>query len=143
MTQFKASYKIFIVDDDAYHLNVMARILTNLGQNDVTLFDNGVDCLNSLHLKPSVIFLDHHMDIYNGKDVLKKIKRYDPNVFVIMVSGQDEMQVAIDSLKNGAFDYLRKETNLQEQVSTILNKIYMVSEAIANDKTSIFKKFFK
>jgi len=65
--------KIFLVDDDLFSLNVYRQGLENLGFSDMTLYLNGTICLNNLHQKPNIIFLDHHMDDILGFDVLKKL----------------------------------------------------------------------
>ncbi|MCC5916118.1 MAG: response regulator [Cryomorphaceae bacterium] len=133
--------KIFLVDDDAFHLNMMKQILEGMGQTDVTIFESGVDCLDALHQNPEIIFLDHNMDVYSGFEVLKKIKRFNPNIFVVMVSAQEDIQTAVDSLKHGAFDYIRKESGLEETIRKTLEKIDDIRDALRSRKKSIFKSF--
>jgi DNA-binding NtrC family response regulator len=137
------NFKIFIVDDDPFHLNLVEQIIHNQNQTDTTLFENGLECLNQIHLRPDIVFLDHCMDTYNGYEVLRKIKRYDPNIFTIMISAQEDMQTAIDVLKNGAFDYIQKGANLEEQLKNVLAKITTVKEIIRSRKPSIIKSIFQ
>ena len=96
------------MDDDLFCLNYTENHLKTTGYNDIHLFNNGSDCVNNLTLDPDIIFLDHMMDIMNGFEVLKKIKRFNPNIHVVMLSGQDNIETAINSLKYGAFDYIIK-----------------------------------
>ena len=137
------NYKIFLVDDDIFHLNMTEQILRDSGQTDITLFENGVDCLNALHLEPEVIFLDHNMDNYTGYEVLRKIKRYNPNIFVVMVSSQEEIKTAVLSLKYGAFDYLEKDTRLSENLKTTLKKINEMKALLKERKPSLIKQVLK
>ncbi|MFM1744416.1 MAG: hypothetical protein RLZZ630_353, partial [Bacteroidota bacterium] len=63
--------------------------------------------------KPSIVFLDYNLDskvrqAMDGIDVLKEIKELDPQIEVVMISGQDKIDVAVNSIKYGAFDYIVK-----------------------------------
>lgn len=115
--------KIFLVDDDLFSLNTYRQHLENLGYNDVSLFLNGTICLNNLYKKPGVIFLDHNMDNLTGFDVLKKIKRYDSTIYVVIISAQENMKGAVNALKYGAFDYIIKGHNESENMRQVLLRI--------------------
>lgn len=135
----KLSNKIFVVDDDMFHLEVMQHILRSMGNEEIAVFENGMDCLLEIHQNPQIVFLDHQMDIYSGFETLRKIKRHNPNIFVVMVSAQGEIQTAVDSLKYGAFDYLQKDEKLEEKVHKTLQKIAEVKELLRDRKTSVWK----
>lgn len=132
--------KIFLVDDNLFTLNIYFKELDDSGYEDVSLFLNGTLCLNNLHHKPHVIFLDHNMDDVTGFEVLKKIKRFDPNIFVVVVSAQEEMKVAVDALKFGAFDYIIKGEGDIVKMKKVLAKISEVRSAISQERPSIIKK---
>jgi len=132
--------KIFIADDDIFTSTIYKQHLNNLGYDDVTCFSDGTSCLNHLTDKPGVILLDHQMDDLNGFEVLKKIKRYDPNIFVVMVSGQEEMTTAIDSLKYGAFDYIIKGEATTDEITKVLERIDEIQQLIINTKKKPFQK---
>lgn len=133
-------YKIFLVDDDAFSLALYEQSLRNLGYQSIRTFGNGTDCLNALIEKPQVIFLDHNMDNLSGFEVLKKIKRFDPNIYVVMVSGQENMQQALDSLRFGAFDYLIKGDNEVEKMHSVLTRIDRIQEILKKKNPNFFNK---
>ncbi|MCJ7936266.1 MAG: response regulator [Chryseobacterium sp.] len=133
--------KFFIVDDDLFCSNAYEQYLKNLSYTDVIYFSNGDECLNNLHLKPDIIFLDHGMNDMNGFETLKKIKRYNPNIYVIMVSGQKEINIAVEALKYGAFGYLAKDTTVCEKMREIINRIIRIQEEI--DKGSRNNEFYR
>lgn len=114
---------IFIVDDDIFSLAVYEQHLQNLGYKNITTFLNGTDCLNNITKNPDVIFLDHDMGDLNGFEVLKKIKRHNPDAFVVMVSGQENVSVAVDSMKYGAFDYIVKGEAEEDKITSVLIRI--------------------
>lgn len=136
------SYHIFLVDDDQFYLSIFEKRLLNKGYQVISSFTNGVDCLNALGEKPDVIFLDHNMDTFSGYEVLKKIKRFDPNIFVVMVSGQEDIKTAVDSLKHGAFDYILKSNDDEQKINEVLEKITIVKDLQARKKPSILKSIF-
>lgn len=135
-------FKIFVVDDDPFYLNLFKFQLDKLGYGKVTTYESGVDCLQYLQEKPDVIFLDHNMDIYTGYEVLKKIKRYDPNIYVVMISAQEEIKTAVNALKHGAFDYIQKGDDEIHKIKTVLSKIHDVKDQLERTKPSVFRKFF-
>lgn len=126
----KISKKIFLVDDDSFSLNYYAQHLRNLGEEDILCFSDGNDCLNHLALGPDIIFLDYNMASLTGLEVLDKIKRYDPDIFVVMVSGQYDMQTALNTMKRGAFDYIIKGEQETEGITKVLRRIYEIQEEL-------------
>jgi polysaccharide export outer membrane protein len=136
------TYKIFLVDDDLFCLNMYEQHLKNLGYEDINKFESGTDCLNHLIEYPDIIFLDYKMDTLNGFDVLKKIKRFNPNINVVMVSGQEDMQTAVDALKYGAFDYIIKSDRENSRMAQVIERISKLEKVIKKPKSSIFKSIF-
>ncbi|MCS4302426.1 response regulator [Chryseobacterium sp. BIGb0232] len=134
--------KFFIVDDDRFCATVYEQYLRNQHYEDITTFANGEDCLDALHQKPDIIFLDHNMEELNGFEVLKKIKRYDPNIYVIMVSAQENIDTAVNALKYGAFDYLVKDADVCEKMTKTIEKILKIKEEMSQNKLKNFRKFF-
>jgi len=136
----KKNKKIFLVDDDLFSLNLYTKILENLAYKDLVTFTSGTQCLEKLSQKPKIIFLDYQMDDISGFEVLKKIKRYNPNIFIVMLSGQDNMKIAIDTLKYGAFDYIIKGDNEADKISKVLERIEILEDQIRKDNPSFLQK---
>ncbi len=116
--------KFFIVDDDPFCRMRYSQHLKNLGFKDNILFDNGLDCINKLNLQPDIIFLDYDMRPYNGLEVIEKINRLNPDIYLILISGQRDMQIAINALKSGAFDYVIKGEDDLDKISSSLQKMF-------------------
>jgi len=133
------SKKVFVADDDKFHLELMEHILQSQGVDDIQLFESGMDCLKEIHQQPEIIFLDHHMDVYSGYETLRKIKRYNPNIFVVMISGQEDIQTAVNVLKHGAFDYLVKDEKLEENIVLALRRIEDIKALLQTRKPSFIK----
>lgn len=63
-----------------------------------------------------MILLDYFLPQTNGLEVLKKIKLESPKTEVIIISGQEQLQVVIDVFKNGAYDYVIKNNEITDRV---------------------------
>ena len=116
--------------------------LKNNHYENIISFSSGEECLDELHQKPDIIFLDHNMEDLNGFEVLKKIKRYDPNIYVIMVSAQENIDTAVNALKYGAFDYIVKDANVCERMTDTIEKIVKIKEEMSQNQRKGFRKFF-
>lgn len=120
---FSGIKKVFIVDDDPFISNIIAKKLELIGITSIENFTTGDDCIENIYKSPHCIFLDYNMPGMSGLDTLKKIKSQDPDIHVVILSGQDEMSVAIDSLKFGAFDYIIKDDNTLLKIEEVINTI--------------------
>ena len=133
-------FKFFIVDDDIFCANVYQQYLKNMNYSDITYYSNGNDCLINLNQSPDIIFLDHNMEDITGFEVLKKIKRYNPNIYVVMVSGQENIKTAVDALKYGAFDYVIKDNNVCDKMTQVIDKIIKVKEQLRKSNPTFIQK---
>jgi DNA-binding NarL/FixJ family response regulator len=87
--------------------------------------------VENLASKPDVVILDYMLNgivenAMNGMDTLDRIKEYDPNIPVVMLSSQDKIEVAINCMHHKAFDYVVKSETafmrLQKVIATIAYK---------------------
>ncbi len=119
---------IFLVDDEPIQNEMLKDYISERFLYDIKIFDNGEEALANMHLRPEIVVLDYHLsahkrDAQNGVDILKKIKEGYPETQVIMLSGQDTLQVAIDSMKYGAYDYIVKGETAFSRTENALNNV--------------------
>lgn len=115
-------FKIFIVEDDVWYGEVLEYLLKLNPEYEVLKYARGQDCLDNLHLNPSVVTLDYSLEDMNGAEVLKRIKAYNPNIHVVVISGQDDVSTAISLLKDGAYDYIVKDDDAKDRLwNTVRN----------------------
>jgi DNA-binding NtrC family response regulator len=105
--------KIFIVDDDQVLAEMLKDHLSKMSAYDIKIFESGEACLSNISERPGIIFLDFYLnsvnkDAMNGLEVLQEIKKTDPDIDVVMLSGQDKIDVAVKTMQYGAFDYIVK-----------------------------------
>jgi len=116
---------IYIADDNKFHSFVLQLRLSELLDRTVKVFNNAEDCLKAMANCPSLVILDYYMNGYdpdkmNGIDALKKIKKTNPDVPVIMLSGITNVSVKEQASKYGALAFLNKdEGNFQKIVNLI------------------------
>jgi two-component system response regulator AtoC len=108
--------RIFIVEDDPFYAELLAYHLSQNPEDEVHQYGTGRECLNHLYLNPSVICLDYSLPDLSGEEVLKKIKVTNPEMRVIIISGQEDIQTAISLLKMGATDYIVKDDDTRERL---------------------------
>jgi two-component system, NtrC family, response regulator AtoC len=121
-SKIKTQYKIFVVEDNTLYAQILKKQLTDDGYL-VKVFHNGRDFMASLDEKPDVVTLDYTLPDMTGYDVLKKIQRRMPGTNVIIISAQENINTAIDLMKNGAYDYIMKAPDTREKLSNIIKNI--------------------
>ncbi len=103
--------KIFIVDDDQFLGNLIKKAIEKLDNVEVTHFLSPEECVNNLHLNPDIISIDYLMPGMNGLELMEKVKNYNDGIQCVIVSGQDKLDVVVDTYKKGAQDYIIKNEN--------------------------------
>ena len=121
---------IFLVDDDALFLKSLQIDFMERADFSIETFATGELCIDNLSHKPDVIVLDYFLDgidktAMNGIETLDKIKSFNPDIPVVMLSSQDKIDVAIECMHHKAFDYVvKRETafmRLQKIITTIFH----------------------
>ncbi len=134
MAKVKNNHKIFIVEDDTWYRNFLSYTLQLNPDYEVVSFENAKDCLNSLHQKPDLITIDYSLPGINGSDLIKKIKEIDDQIQLIVISGQEDINTAVNLLKLGVFDYIIKnedtKTRLMNSVQNALINNSLKTEII-------------
>jgi len=124
--------KVFLVDDDEMFVESLKHSL-NGNIADILTFPTGEECLKNLKQEaPNVVVVDYYLNdksksAMNGIQVLNKIKEVNPETEVIMLSAQDNVSIAVDTLKYGAYDYIAKE---QSAFVKVKNDIKHIGETL-------------
>jgi putative two-component system response regulator len=111
--------QILIVDDEENICNILARRLTREGYLCVTA-NNGREALNYFYKDTfSLIISDIKMPEMDGVELLKKVKSVDPNMMVIMVTAYPEIDMAVEAMRLGAYDFIIKPADLDFVVLSV------------------------
>jgi two-component system, OmpR family, response regulator len=121
---------IFLVEDNSLYLKALEKHLKENLKNtsEIRAFSNGEECLKNMKMKPKIVVLDYFLNsaslqAMNGLDVLKQIKTTNPDTMVLMLSSQDSIKVATDTIKYGAFDYVSKNENAFIRIENAIHNI--------------------
>lgn len=135
--------QIFIVDDEESILKMLSHWVKNQWGYNVKTFTNGSDAINALSENPDLILLDIMLPDINGNEVLGKIKQRNPNLPVIMLSAQGSVEVALESVRLGAFDYFPKPVDKNRLEPAIRNAIknFDLEREVENLKENLQREF--
>ncbi len=125
------STKIFIVEDNLFYGMLLKTEIEKSVQGEIEMFQTGEMFLINLKRNPDIVILDYHLGTMNGVDLLKQIKTEYPKVRIILLSAQESMNVAVLSLKHGAYEYIEKNIYAFPRISYLIREIQM---EIANKK---------
>lgn len=134
---------IFIIDDEESILKMLTHWCKSQWDYDVKTFSNGNEALNSISDGPDLVLLDIMLPDINGNDVLREIKRKNPNLPVIMLSAQGSVEVALESIRLGAFDYFPKPIDKNRLEPAIRNAVknYDLERELVNLKENLQKEY--
>ena len=121
--------KLFLVDDDALFLKSLEIEFLRHADFTIETFETGELCLANITHDPDIIILDYLFDsidknAMNGIETLDKIKAYNPDIPVVMLSAQDKIDVAINCMHHRAFDYVVKSETAFIRLQKIITTIF-------------------
>ncbi|MBK6347679.1 MAG: sigma-54-dependent Fis family transcriptional regulator [Bacteroidales bacterium] len=136
--------KIFIVEDDVIFAKIMSHHLTLNPEYEVEIFPDGRSLLKNLYKNPTLISLDYNLPDMTGLEVLKHVREFNPDLPVVIVSGQQDVATAIELLKKGAYDYILKDQDTKERLWNITKNIrenIKLRQKIADLEEEIGRKY--
>ena len=121
--------KIFLVDDDALFLKSLEIEFMENADFTVETYSTGELCIANLSNNPDVIILDYQLDgivenAMNGLETLDKVKAFNPEIPVVMLSSQDKIEVAVNCMHHKAFDYVVKSETAFVRLQKIITSIF-------------------
>jgi len=121
--------KPFLVDDDAVFLKSLEIEFLRHADFAIETFATGELCMENLSHNPDVIILDYLLNgidknAMNGIETLDKIKAFNPDIPVVMLSSQDKIDVAVNCMHHRAFDYVVKSETAFMRLQKIITAIF-------------------
>lgn len=113
---------IFLIEDDSFFGGSLKYHLELNPDFSVKIFSTGKECLENIHLKPDIICLDFGLPDISGDKLLQKIQNINNKIPIIIISGQEDIEVAVNFFKAGVKDYIIKSNHSKELLwNSILN----------------------
>ena len=118
--------RIVVIDDEASTRRLMEQTLKKQGY-EVLLASNGDEGLRIvMEENPDVTLLDIKLPDTNGIELLQKIRQLNSDTVVIMATAMDDLKVAVNAMKLGAYDYINKPFHINDLILTV-NKAMDIS----------------
>ena len=117
--------KILIIEDEAAIRRVLTKILSE--ENDTYQVEDAEDGLIGFEkIKNNdydLVLCDIKMPKMDGVEVLEAVKKIKPEIPMVMISGHGDMEIAINTMRLGAFDYISKPPDLNRLLNTVRNAL--------------------
>ena len=113
--------QILIIDDDMDMCNLLGRFLNRKGFETDTAFTGGKGLVKFREKKYDVVLSDFRLGDMDGREVLAELKKINPDAVVIIITGYSDIKMAVDVMRQGAFDYITKPL-IPEEVVNVINK---------------------
>lgn len=119
---------MFIVDDNAAYLALLKDKFLQKGIYEINTFTSGEECLENLNLKPDIVVLDYHLTDedstgLNGHQVLEIIKQKLPRTKVVMISGDEKIQLLSSDFNSIGASNLLKSFDTATKIKVISNEL--------------------
>jgi len=126
--------KILVIDDERSIRNTLSDILSLEGHKVDVAEDGEQGFKKASESKFDAVFCDIKMPKMDGLEVLAKLHDSFPELPIVMISGHGDIDTAVESIKNGAFDYIQKPLDLNRLLVTLRNALDR-STLVAETKT--------
>ena len=136
--------KIYVVEDNDWYNRLLVHTLSLNPDYAVKSFFNGKDFMDSLKDIPDIVTLDYRLPDISGAELLKQIKQEYPDIQVILISEQEDINTVVELLKLGAKDYITKSNDIRDRllntVQNIRKEMGLLSE-ITRLRKEVQKKY--
>jgi len=132
----KQNPQIVLVDDESSELHAYSFLLNSMGVQNITTISDSRKVIDSLQTIPfPIVFLDLNMPYLSGQQLLRQIKDEFPQIPVIILTANSEIETAVECLKLGAHDYLLKPISMNTFGSALRSA--MEISALRNEVMSL------
>jgi DNA-binding NtrC family response regulator len=134
---------IFVVEDDPAYRKLIENHLKNEKFKNVKTFSSGEECIEQVKTeKPDIVIQDYDLDGgINGLQSMLKVKSISPESEYIFLSGQSSIDVAVETMRKGAFDYVIKDNVARSNIIHKIGRIVYINKLI-RDKEIVNKAKF-
>jgi signal transduction histidine kinase/GGDEF domain-containing protein len=109
--------RILVVDDEKAIRDVLYQALTRLGGFVVELAENGEEAFKKIEKEDfDLVLTDMKMPTMDGLQLISEIAKFKPGTLMVLLTGHGTIESALEAMKRGASDYLRKPVNLDEML---------------------------
>ncbi|HEX6193258.1 MAG TPA: sigma-54 dependent transcriptional regulator [Chitinophagaceae bacterium] len=126
--------RVLIIDDDMDLCLLLGKLLTKNGYETEAAYTGNKGITRFSEKKFDAVICDYRLGDMEGKHVLTELKKADPSVIVLIITGYSDIKTAVELIKLGAFDYITKPL-IPDEVLSILNKAFQQPETSTSRET--------
>jgi two-component system response regulator HydG len=115
--------RVLVIDDDMDLCLLLGKLLTKNGYETEAAYTGNKGLARFKEKKFDAVICDYRLGDMEGKTVLTELKKADPSVVVLIITGYSDIKTAVELIKLGAFDYITKPL-IPDEVLSILNKAF-------------------
>ena len=130
----KRDLLIYVVEDNKIYNRLVCEYLKKQNYTNVKSFLSGRECIKQV-LKgeyPDIVIQDFHLGDSTGIDVLKNVKKHSKKTEFIFLTANESMEVAVNTIKYGAYDYIVKDNDLA--LKKVVFKMEKISRELSRQK---------
>ena len=125
LTERKNKVKVLVIDDEEFMAKMLVRFLSTRGYDPLMALDGKSGIALYKRHKPVLVLLDISMPDKDGLEVMEEIKTFDADAIIVMVTGNNDIEIGRQCLEGGAADYISKPINLAVLERTVKTLIFM------------------
>jgi two-component system response regulator AtoC len=128
---------IFIVEDDEMYSTMFNHKLREYSDGKIRRFFTGKECIDNLHLNPSLVVLDYQLPDINGLETLKQIKEYNPETMVVALTDNNDNNVKQKLIDSGVNNYFQKSKDTYDRICKTINYLLTITRLKRDQKEKI------
>jgi two-component system, NtrC family, response regulator AtoC len=127
--------RVLVADDDEKIVFAFKQLLIKEKVSGLYAEDGLSAYTIAMKEKPDLVFLDYTLPKINGLEVLRKLQSEEPSIPIVIITGHGSMHIAVQAIKDGAYDYFTKPLDIQV-VRNILTKIREAAAGNSEDTSA-------
>lgn len=130
----KSDILLYVVEDNKIYNRMVVEFLKKEGYTNVKSFLTGEECIKSVvnGESPDIVIQDYFLSGFNGAEVLQRVKKHSKHSEFIFLTANENMEVAVNTIKYGAYDYIIKESDVA--LKKVLSKIEKIEKLLELEK---------
>ena len=134
MKKESVKFKLFVIEDNRTEGMLLQLALSEIPKLEITTFPNAKEMLNNLHKDPDIAIVDLNLPDISGMELIKRIKAYNEDIRIVVVSAQRDIDVLAQVQAEGVYNYLVKSEACLSYLNKVIEDLLIVIQYKKIDK---------
>ena len=126
--------KIFLIEDNRTEGMLLKLSLGSIENLCITTFSKGKDLIDNLNQDPDIVIVDLMLPDISGYELIKIISEYDPEIKIVVVSAQKDIDLIAKIQEMGVYNYLVKSEGCIQYLHQVIEDLIIVMDHKENQK---------